>query len=315
MTQRQADSDPREPDLVIAVLTFRRPDLLRALLPALISQARDLSIRASVLVVDNDEHASGLPVVADFKDETVRGVHETRAGIAAARNRALHEAAGSRYLVFIDDDERPSDQWLQLLVDTAIETNSAGVVGPVLPEYLGEPGEWISAGRFFEHDRHSTGARMSAAATNNLLLDLSVVRSLGLHFDEEFSKSGGSDTLFTRRMVAGGHEIVWCDEATVYDQVPTHRLTRRWVLQRAFRAGNSWSRVALALRDGRPRLPTRLYQSVRGVARILAGAGRWALGVVMRRRDHEARGARTLVRGAGYLLGAWGYVYHEYSRR
>ena len=84
---------------------------------------------------------------------------------------------------------------------------------------------------------------MEVAATNNLLLDLGRIRALGLEFDERFGLSGGSDTLFTRPLVARGGRMVWCDEAMVVDNVPAGRLTRDWVLRRALRSGNSASRV------------------------------------------------------------------------
>ena len=85
------------------------------------------------------------------------------------------------------------------------------------------PDPWIAAGRFFDRRRLPTGTDLEVAATNNLLLDLAVVRRLGLRFDAAFGLSGGSDTLFTRELVASGERMVWCDEAIVYDIVPTDR--------------------------------------------------------------------------------------------
>nr|WP_284288167.1 glycosyltransferase family A protein [Angustibacter aerolatus] len=78
---------------VIAVLTYRRPDDLAQVLPALVVQAAATAPRARVLVVDNDPDAGAREAVAAFAADGVEYAHEPQPGIAAARNRAL-DAAG-----------------------------------------------------------------------------------------------------------------------------------------------------------------------------------------------------------------------------
>ena len=173
-----------------------------------------------------------------------------------------------------------------------------------------------TAGRFFVRRRWSTGTSMSLAATNNLLLDLTQVTAIGLRFDERFGLSGGSDTLFTRRLARSGRAIVWCDEAIVIDRVPNSRLTHEWVLKRAFRTGNSDSRTALALcENNRQRWLLKTRSAVRGTARIVAGVGLSGIGVVTRSVTRRARGRRAVHRGAGIVAGAFGWVYSEYARK
>ncbi len=70
-----------------------------------------------VLVIDNDPAGSGEAVVSALDSDAVRYVHEPRPGIAAARNRALDEAASYDLLIFIDDDEWPNPTWLQSLLE------------------------------------------------------------------------------------------------------------------------------------------------------------------------------------------------------
>lgn len=307
MDQQQARA------VVVAVLTYRRPEDLEELLPLLVDQIS--TVDASVMVVDNDPAGSARAQVAAFGDPRVRYVHEPHPGIAAARNRALDEAGDAEVLVFIDDDERPGEQWLARMVDLHRRERCAAVVGPVISAYAHEPESWITEGRFFARRRLATGTTVEAAATNNLLLDLAEVNRLGLRFDERFGLTGGSDTLFTRRLTRAGLRIVWCDEAPVVDAVPAHRLTRRWVIQKAFRSGNSWSRTSLELSaSGVERLRDRLVLTLRGLVRVVGGTGHVVGGVVTRRLDWRARGLRTLVRGAGLASGAWGYVYTEYRR-
>jgi succinoglycan biosynthesis protein ExoM len=301
--------------IVVAVLTYRRPAELALLLPELSRQASSRpAIR--VLVVDNDPAGSGEAVVAAAGDPAVRYVHEPRPGIAAARNRALDEAASYDLLVFIDDDEWPNPTWLESMLEVHDRTASAAVVGPVISEYAAEPDPWIKAGRFFDRRRLPSGTQIDVAATNNLLLDLRQVRAFDLRFDEAFGLSGGSDTLFTRELHRRGGTLVWCDEAIVIDQVPMERLTRRWVLLRALRSGNSWSRTSIKLSGSIvERALVRIRLTGRGALRTVSGVAQFGIGVVSLNTARRARGLRTAARGIGMVSGAYGYVYSEYRRR
>ncbi|MET0725283.1 MAG: glycosyltransferase [Leifsonia sp.] len=300
--------------VTIGVLTYRRPDDLAAILPALVLQAGSSPDRVEILVVDNAPEPSAADTVARFP-EHVRYVHEPTPGIAAARNRALDESAGSDVIVFIDDDERPVPGWLGALIATYRAERPAGVVGPVISQYEVQPDPWIIGGGFFTRERMATGTDVPVAATNNLLLDLGVIRRLGLRFDAEFGLSGGSDTLFTRSLTASGERLTWCDDAVVHDIVPKARLTRHWVLHRYFRMGNSWSRTSVRLSgNGVRRLAARCALTAAGAVRVVVGSLRWSWGRLVRSVARDASGLRTLNRGLGMMSGAWGHVYAEYKR-
>jgi succinoglycan biosynthesis protein ExoM len=323
---RAMTTDPTAlPRLTVAVLTYQRPDDLAAVLPMLVGQAggvRDL-VDARVLVVDNDPSASARAQVEALAAEVetattavpVRYVVESTPGIASARNRALDESVDSDLLVFIDDDERPSEEWLRSLLALWAGTGAAAVVGPVRSEYEVDPEPFIVEGRFFVRRRLPTGTAVEVAATNNLLLDLVEVRRQGLSFDVALGQLGGEDTLFTRSLVAGGGAILWCAEAVVTDVVPAHRVTRGWVVRRAYSSGNGWSLTSVMLSAGGPaRLATRLRLTARGGVRVAGGTARLLLGTVVRSLGQRARGVRTIARGAGMVAGAWGAGYREYGR-
>ncbi|QEE62509.1 glycosyltransferase family 2 protein [Salinibacterium sp. dk2585] len=299
--------------MTVAVLTYRRPDDLAELLPQLCEQAEASRDDVKVLVVDNDALAGARELCEQFAPRSVHYLHEPTPGISSARNRALDASVGDDVLVYIDDDERPLDGWLESMLVLYRERRPAGVVGPVISRFDGEPEPFVAAGRFFDRRRLPTGTAVDVAATNNLLLDLRQVGAL--RFDPEFGLSGGSDTLFTRQLVARGGQLLWCDEAIVVDVVPAARLTRSWVLRRAFRSGNSWSRTSIRLaRTPLHRALTRLDLSSRGLARVISGAGLRAIGALTRTGHLQAKGLRRLQRGGGMLTGAWGHVYSEYGR-
>ncbi|MGY4643593.1 glycosyltransferase family 2 protein [Cellulomonas sp. URHB0016] len=307
-----AHAGARTLQVVVAMLTYRRPDDLAVAVPALLAQAGTVPDEVRLLVVDNDPDGSARGLV---EASGAHYVHEPRPGIAAARNAAMSAAADADVLVFIDDDERPVDRWLALLLDTYRDTGAPCVVGPVVSEFAAPPDAWVRAGRFFDRRRMPTGTPVTVAATNNLLLDVAMLRETGVRFDEAFGLSGGSDTLFSRTLVARGVRMVWCDEAVVVDVVPADRSTRSWVLHRARRSGNSASRCAVALASspvGRSR--ARVRAVLEGSVRIAAGAARTAVGAVLRSPEHDARGRRTVARGTGMVSGAVGHVVYDYAR-
>jgi glycosyltransferase involved in cell wall biosynthesis len=315
---------PRTGRLTIAMLTFRRPQELLSAVAEVLEQAAELhadpdgGYAVELLVVDNDPAGSGVALLASVTHPLLRAVLEPIPGIAAARNRALDEAAQADLLVFIDDDELPHPHWLRHLVRTYQRTGAAGVAGPVVSEFIGAPDPWIEAGGFFGRGhrlRLATGAQIDIAATNNLLLDLAVVRALDIRFDEGFGLSGGEDTLFTRDLTRRGAQLVWCREAVVTDQVPLSRMSRSWILKRVFNHGLTRSRVSLQLAGSAlARRGVQLRSIGAGLTRIGYGSARFVLGVIRLSLADRALGLRAVAKGAGMISGAFGYVYHEYQR-
>ena len=312
--------------VVIAVLTFRRTELLIPLIAALREQldsARDPQRTFRILVVDNDPEGSGrraLEAAGSWSDVTC--VIESRRGIAAARNRALDEAAADRLLVFIDDDEVPDDGWLSALLQTYYAHEPAAIAGPVRTVYLGEVDPWVIEGGFVDRshrDHLRTGDVVAEAATNNLLLDLDIVRLLSLRFDETLGLGSGEDSLFTRRLTESDQLILWCADAWVSDLRPAERTTRLAALRRSFSFANSSARVQLRLATGtKPGQLVAACKIVFGAApRMLLGSVQFLAGSVGRRVAWQANGARLVAKGSGQLTGALGLRYEEYgtSRR
>lgn len=303
-------------DVVVSVLTFRRPEEISIVLPDLIAQAESVAEAVEILVIDNDPEGSARSIVETIGSaHRVRYVHEPKPGISAARNRALSESEGSDVIVFIDDDERPSESWLRLLLGTFRRYGSAAVIGRVDSVFEVEPEPWITEGRFFIRKHKPTGTVVPVAASHNLLLDLRFLARHGIRFDERFGISGGSDTLLTQQITDVGGSIIWCDEAIAVEIVPASRSNREWVLRRAYRQGNTLMRVALALAPSpMGRLTARGRMLWRGTARLLGGTARSTAGFVSGRLYHRAAGMRTAARGAGMLAGVLGSTYREYKR-
>lgn len=306
--------------LVVAMLTYRRPEKLGHGLGLIVDQADELSrgprgVDATVVIVDNDPAASARDTVGRWADRGVRYVCEPRPGIAAARNRALTEAVDADLLVFIDDDEWAEPGWLDHLVDTWQATHAAAVMGRVVSKFEHAPPPFIEAGGFFRRRRMPTGTRIPVVAAGNLLLDMGQVRASGTRFDESLGLGGGEDTLFSRVLARQGLTMVWCDESVAVDFVPDDRLTRRWVLMRAWSHGLNAGRFDVLLAEGRRARALAVARgAVGGLIRVGGGSARWVLGTLTGSLTHRARGLRALHRGRGMIAGALGRTFEEYAR-
>ncbi len=300
-------------EVVIGVLTYRRPEMLAELLDALPAQIADAAplADATVLVVDNDPDASAREA-ASGRDR-VRYVHEPIPGIAAARHRCLAEADAADLLQFIDDDELPEPEWLRLMVQAWQEHGRpAAVAGAVLPRFVEPPDAWLLAGEFFTRAQPGTGTVLPAAPTGNLLIDVAQAREMGVQFDLTRGLRGGEDTLFTRQLVGRGGRIIFCREAAISDLVPPERATRRWVLARARHHGGTATELDLLAAHG-PR-----QRALSRAKRLVGGLGRAAVGsagaVTGRDAARHAKGLRLQRRGLGMAQAAIWPLPPEYRR-
>jgi succinoglycan biosynthesis protein ExoM len=230
------------PHISICVCTYRRPELLRRLLAKISCQETGDSFTYSVVVADNDIEQTAKAVVAEFGTQMPCSVVycvEKRRNIALVRNQAVAQARGS-YIAFIDDDEFPTEHWLLNMFNGCSQAGVSGVLGPVVAHYDAEPPRWVRAGGFYERSRHSTGfkLRWTECRTGNVLLRRKVLEDLEGPFRAEFG-SGGEDQDFFRRAMEKGNVFLWCDEAVVYEFVPSSRWKRRFMLKRALLRGRN----------------------------------------------------------------------------
>jgi succinoglycan biosynthesis protein ExoM len=314
--------EPSGADLrvVVAIPTFHRPREIARLLEALPSQVEGAKrqhpgIDVEVLVIDNDPDASARAAISQA-DAPFRYVVEPARGLSAVRNRAFDEAVDRRLLIFIDDDEVPRADWLGNHLEFWRRETPAAVLGRVVSVFQSPIEPWIEATGMFTKPVRTTGDELRGAATNNLLLDLDVVRRLGLRFDPRLGLSGGEDALLTERLRRAGGRILWNDEAVVDDFIPDARLTRSWVRRRAYRGGTIAVAVALLQQSGvlgRARVRVRSFGA--GIARIAGGSANRLRGIATRSVRLDARGARAVWRGFGMIAGSTGYVYPEYAKR
>lgn len=227
----------------VCICTFRRPDLLKHLLRRLEGQQTEGLFTYSVVVCDNDAAESARTIVAEFSAASrllVTYCHETERNIALARNRALQRADGD-FVAFIDDDEFPADNWLRTLFQALVKYGVDGILGPVKPHFESHPPAWVKKGRFFDRPSYTSGYKVPwfESRTGNTLFRRTILANVEPPFRSQFA-TAGEDMDFFRRAMERGYSFVWCDEAVVFEWVPSSRCRRAYLLKRALLRGSNF---------------------------------------------------------------------------
>jgi succinoglycan biosynthesis protein ExoM len=224
----------------VCICTYKRPEMLRDLLSKLTVQVTDGLFSYSVVVVDNDAACSARNSVLWFRENAsilVEYYMIPEQNIALVRNEAIEKAKGT-YIAFIDDDEMPVSEWLLQLYRACSIYCADGALGPVIPKFEQMPPQWVIKGRVFERPSHKTGQilQWQNTRTGNVLLKQGILRDPDARFRREFG-SGGEDRDFFRRMIEKGHRFAWCNEASVYENIPQERWNRSVLIKRALLRG------------------------------------------------------------------------------
>lgn len=299
----------------ICIATYKRAAGLSCLLEGL-NDLRFGEIEPpaiEVVIADNDEAGSAREVYEavkpNFKWELVYGI-EPQQGVTFARNRSLSLASpNAEFLVFIDDDEVPSPEWLEALLDCQATNQADVVTGPVFPKFESpDVPNWIVQGGFFAPAEHETGKAMEVAFTNNTLVRSEHLRQLEKPFDENLAFRGSEDVHLFMNLYKNGSKIVWCNEAVVYEFIPASRTHLKWLIDRNY---YGWSTHSLVEKQCFPSWSVQIQRCIKGCLLILLGLLSMLPSVFLGRQQ-IAKSIIYVYRGLGSLSGlvnvqgAWG---------
>ena len=273
-TEVQGGVPEPEVSVAVCVLTYKRPEGLERLLLKLnkLEFKKCSSLRIEIVVIDNDPVGS-----ARQRFENLRGTLrwpakyriEVRPGIAYGRNQAVATAGPETdYIAFIDDDEVPEPSWLDELMNVQKCYEGDVVTGTVLADFEEPPPRWALKCGDFDRQRHATGKKLDCARTGNVLIKSSLFWKHGLWFEERLARTNADDTHFFMRVHRLGHKIVWANDAVIWEHVTKDRLQVRWLLRRAYLAGNWYTECLFDLDKS---LTTRGLRFVREAVRIAYG--------------------------------------------
>lgn len=233
--------------IAIGLGTSQRPKMLSQTLNSL----KDLQVpegcTVELILVDNAPHDSIEGVYQDFEPKFPFPIHyfqEHSRGIVFMRNRVVNETLQRDfdYLAFIDDDEIARKDWLVNMYNTLVSYEADVISGRTIRKLPESTPQWIKDGGFFEKGKRPTGIQRPTSSTCNVFFD---VRKLcddwDMRFDERLNFVGSSDLLFFNQAHQKGAKIIWANEAIVEEIIPESRSSQEWLLQRAYRIGNTMS--------------------------------------------------------------------------
>lgn len=240
--------------VLVAFCTYNRatrlPGLIRALREQVCAEPFDL------LAVDNNSQDDTQAVLAGLAREAgapLRVVSETEAGIVPARNRALLEAAGYDFLVFLDDDELPHPGFVAAAVDALSREGADCAGGPIRvdftqhtrPRWLGD--ELLGFLAAIDHGAQAFWLEDESRPiwTSNVAYRMAFLREHRLRFDARYNRrgesasgsGGGEDVVMLRRLLATGARIRYRPDMKVDHAVEASRLRRAYFLRLHHLAG------------------------------------------------------------------------------
>lgn len=236
--------------IAICIATYKRPLMLEKLILSVEQCNIDKNIikDVDIIVMDNDALKSGEQIILGLKKK-LKSLFELHyfnyplKGIANVRNELIKKANtfNPDFLVFIDDDEYVTSEWLNELVTTVTINNSDAARGPVFAVL--EPKVPKSIGYWFKRENYPDNTKLNNFTTGNLILKTTKLLEYNIWFDERFNFSGSEDYYFGLQMIKKGALIFWSARAITYENIPKNRATLTWLIKRRFRTAGTFTYI------------------------------------------------------------------------
>lgn len=289
--------------VTVIIPTFRRPDSLARAVRSVFRQSDCPPFE--LIVADNDPGGGARAGMLELADEapasvTCRYLHVPEPGVANVRNAAL-DAASSRLIAFLDDDQSAPDGWLAAFLANARMYPAAVTFGPVdalLPSSDQPHADYLT-NFFSRRPDQTTGFSDASFGCGNSLVNLDLIPPARPVFDSRTNETGGEDDLLFGRVRASNGKFAWCAQAPVFEHVPSERATLDYTLKRAIAYGQG--PITMARRSTPPNWPLVAGWMVVGVYKVVINGALYVGGWLTGRPD-RAHHLDRAARGLGKLI-------------
>ena len=164
-------------------------------------------------------------------DSRVQVGFEPLRGYSNVRNKAISLVPKNANIVFIDDDEIPTEAWFAALVEAHLVFGGDVIFGPVYPVEVTKSGSYRSQASK-KYQGLSTGDLVSQAPTANMLIPSVLLDKKLINFDPIFNTSGSEDTDLCFRLRNLGVGIRFAKDAVIYEREKPQRFDESYLKAR-----------------------------------------------------------------------------------
>jgi glycosyltransferase involved in cell wall biosynthesis len=235
-------------DISIIICSFNRAHNLPECFAFLEKQCDAAQIQWEIILVDNNSTDDTKSFVEAYSKETplnLRYAFEGEQGLSAARNHGIRKALG-KWIIFIDDDIRVSENWLKAIFDTFTQQNCDAVGGRIEVDSPDKLPSWIRPDMYgflghqdFGPDPKPLDGISEFPFGGNMAINRHVFDKIG-YFDTNMGRKGegrtaeelfkGEETDFFHRLAKQGGKLYYEPQALVWHKILPHQLTKEFFL-------------------------------------------------------------------------------------
>lgn len=237
--------------VTIAIPTYNRCEMLGPSLDSISQAAIPPCIHSlRIVVIDNNCTDDTAKVVAERKKTSameLTHVIEAQQGLCFGRNRAIQEAEGSDYCVFLDDDIVLHRNWLIGLSEAVSKFGCDCVVGPVFAKFSSPMPPFMtkkairSLSSMYSQKGDEAFVLPESAAHEipgcNFAVSVAAAKEVS-GFDNRLDRIGkgllsGGDFDFGRRLARAGKKVAYhphcaIDHVIISEKISEQYIRRRW---------------------------------------------------------------------------------------
>lgn len=202
----------------------------------------------SLIIVDNDKDKTAEIIVNEIKEGSDRNYkllyfNNPVKGLSNVRNELLNKAMlqNPDFIIFIDDDEYVTPNWLYELLTTIINNEADVVLGPVTAKLDESVSKYIAY--FFRRKEYPDNSKIYSLATGNLIMRRKSFDKFNVRFDNRFNSTGSEDSFFGVQLMQKGATIYWAAKAIAYETIPDNRANLKWLMERKYNGAISYTYI------------------------------------------------------------------------